>query len=718
MRFAGQDVVPKGSVHRIISILLVFVLVAVFSLALFSSPVQAAPVIISSALPAAQISTPYSAVLMAVPLVCPCAWSITGGLLPPGLILNPASGTISGTPTTAGTYPFFVVVTDTTGLSGPASFSITVSKPPMVINTYSLPQAKEGTSYTTSFSATGGTYPYNWTITSGSLPPGLILDPSTGVISGIPGRGTAGTFSFTISVSDLSLPVMSTQKSFNIFIERGTYGATVSVSTGLAAGSTKIMVDGNQVTTLKGGESVNVVVDLGISKTVSVTPIIPHPTESGIRFKAAEESIAINQLNSSANFTYFTEYEVKLETAPVTLSLPGGSGWYRKDSNFTTTARGDIPGDPGVLYKFTSWLLPNSNRINTDNLSLTIDSPKTIVANYDTYFQLTVQSVNGRTEGAGWYKSGSEAKWNVANDQVPMPGLIGFFQGKYKAVNPSGTDVMNSPKTVTVLWDPNYFWPYFLIPLTIILLLGAAYGIYYFSRRNVPRAIQPAAPIPQVPQPRPIPQQHTTVVMIGGDQREKARELPVSTKEQLMASFGQLLEKYETEVKSTLAPKGEPKIDTIMNNRMLASPDNSAPLIVEGEIEQESQLCNHVSRKLLRTVTGQWRQANSSTTILPSEEHEKGKTESKTGLVVTWARDIFHEWEILTCSLPTAHNGKHKGSSEVVYSLMNMTTEAKTYGPGIEINPPAPHITDGMPEVEIDEDQVIPVEQLPGEAAI
>jgi hypothetical protein len=267
-------------------------------------------------------------------------------------------------------------------------------------------------------------------------------------------------------------------------------------------------------------------------------------------------------------------------------------------------------------------------------------------------------------------------------------------------------------------WEADYLWSYILIPLAVILMLGAAFGIYYLLRRTSPRTFQPAMPAPQMPQPRPVPQQHTTVVMIGGDRAEKARELPASTKEQLMSSFGQLLERYETEVKTSLTPKDAPKIETITNDKMLSSPDTESPLIIEGNVEQESQLCNFVSRKLLRTVTGKWRQVNSSTVNLPSEGKDNGKTESKTGLVITWARDIFHEWEILTCSLSKAHKGKHKGSSEVVYSLMSTATESKTYGPGTEMSPPSPHITDGMPEIEIDEDQIIPTEQLPGEAVV
>jgi Putative Ig domain len=56
----------------------------------------------------------------------------------------------------------------------------------LAITTASLPQAQNGVAYSTTLVASGGTTPYTWAILSGSLPPGLSLNASTGVISGTP----------------------------------------------------------------------------------------------------------------------------------------------------------------------------------------------------------------------------------------------------------------------------------------------------------------------------------------------------------------------------------------------------------------------------------------------------------------------------------------------------------------------------------------------------
>jgi outer membrane protein assembly factor BamB len=70
------------------------------------------------------------------------------------------------------------------------------------VDNTALPDAAQGAVYNATLSADGGKAPYVWTISSGSLPTGLSLQSSTGVISGTPTVLGTSTFSATVTDAD------------------------------------------------------------------------------------------------------------------------------------------------------------------------------------------------------------------------------------------------------------------------------------------------------------------------------------------------------------------------------------------------------------------------------------------------------------------------------------------------------------------------------------
>jgi hypothetical protein len=74
--------------------------------------------------------------------------------------------------------------------------------PIITVNPASLPNGQVGTLYNQTVSASGGMAPYTFTVSSGALPPGLLLNGSSGAITGTP--ITAGTFTFTITATDVN----------------------------------------------------------------------------------------------------------------------------------------------------------------------------------------------------------------------------------------------------------------------------------------------------------------------------------------------------------------------------------------------------------------------------------------------------------------------------------------------------------------------------------
>ena len=139
-------------------------------------------------------------------------WTVTQGAVPPGLTLSP-DGWLSGTPTTVGSFAFTVTATDSAqpAMSGSHPFNVTISTPaPLVIDPgQSPPTGVHSTSYYFTFTATGGYLPLSWTVTAGTLPPGLTLD-SYGTLSGTPTQASSTPFAFTVTVTDSSTPTVAT----------------------------------------------------------------------------------------------------------------------------------------------------------------------------------------------------------------------------------------------------------------------------------------------------------------------------------------------------------------------------------------------------------------------------------------------------------------------------------------------------------------------------
>ena len=101
---------------------------------------------------------------------------------------------------------------------GPFGMASTTGASSGASNPYPIVEVIEsgivGVAYSVTVSGVNGTSPYTFSQTGGTLPIGLTLNGSTGVISGTP--TTAGTYTFTIQVTDSTL--LTNSYTFQIII--------------------------------------------------------------------------------------------------------------------------------------------------------------------------------------------------------------------------------------------------------------------------------------------------------------------------------------------------------------------------------------------------------------------------------------------------------------------------------------------------------------------
>jgi len=173
--------------------------------------------ITTQSLPTAITGQPYTAKVDATGGLPPYTFSDYKVSFPAWLTIDSANGQLSGTPPQLGSTAPSVEVVDSANppQSAVRQWLLTIVDP-LVITTNSLGNGVVGSLYNNTLTSTGGLSPVTWSLASGTLPPGLTLQPN-GTIKGTP--TTTGTFAASFAATDSSSPTQTVQKTLTIQID-------------------------------------------------------------------------------------------------------------------------------------------------------------------------------------------------------------------------------------------------------------------------------------------------------------------------------------------------------------------------------------------------------------------------------------------------------------------------------------------------------------------
>jgi len=358
-----------------------------------------------------------------------------GGTLPPGLSIDAGTGSITGTPTTAGTYAVTLGATDDAGYSGTESLTWVVTNTVAVTGPGN--QSDVSGSAVSPVSASGTDSSSTATLTwsdGGTLPPGLSIDAGSGSISGTP--TTAGSYAVTLAATD----------------DAG-YSDTVSLTWAItnvvtaAAIPNQSDVSGSAVPALVASET-----DSSSSATLSYSGGGTFPT--GVTIDAGSGSISGTPTTAGAY--------------PVTITATDSAG-YTATSSFTWTITNTVsvsapvsPSSPSgsaitplTLSSHDSSTTATINSWSAANLppGLSIDPSTGAVSGTPTtagnYFSVTVTAL----DNAG-FSGSAHFEWRVTNviTVAPIPDQTTDTNAAATPVTPSATDSQITP-AVTLTWS-------------------------------------------------------------------------------------------------------------------------------------------------------------------------------------------------------------------------------------------------------------------------
>ncbi len=200
----------------------------------------------------------------------------------------------------------------------------------------------------------------------------------------------------------------------------------------------------------------------------------PYSTSVNITASSGNEQWISGGFSANVTQTFWF-YEVYTHQYALTVNSPygspSGSGWYNSGSTaYAGLNSGNISGDIGIQYLFTSWSTGGSNF--TISNPIIMNSPVNASANWNPQYYLTVNSPYGLLSSSGWYNATTEINFSITSPisggsgiQYALSSWIGSGSGSYTGNSTNGNCQINAPITESAIWNTQYY-----------LALTSAYG--------------------------------------------------------------------------------------------------------------------------------------------------------------------------------------------------------------------------------------------------
>jgi hypothetical protein len=259
-------------------------------------------------------------------------YSIQSGTLPTGLSLNPSTGSVTGSPTANYSVASVVFrVADSNGIvaatTSSVSFTVNAATTATAVTTARVYTNGQGAIASFNpLTAANGTTPYTYSVQSGTLPGGLSLNSSTGLVSGTP-NANYGAASVVFRVTDANGVVAATTSSVSFTVNAAT---TATADTTARSGQTGTAITAfNPLTAANGTTPYTYSIQSGTLPTglslnpstgsVSGTPSVAYPAASVV-FRVTDTNGVVAGTTSSVQFTYTAA------PVPVSALLVAGGG--------------------------------------------------------------------------------------------------------------------------------------------------------------------------------------------------------------------------------------------------------------------------------------------------------------------------------------------------------------------------------------------------------